>query len=475
MSIVWLPWVGFAAGFVGLFLVSGVKGGRSASTGLSELSPWSCVWLPASIFAATGLVVGVVAGDGGPLRGLGLGLSAGVGLALVLGRVGSTSMAAVPGGLSLAAVGAAALMPAHLREPFLAGTVFGLGLMGWALGEDVGRWPRSATLFLGAVLAATLLGVRVPDRTLGDVGAGVGVVAVVAGVIGGALRVRDRPSVGKVFVSGVALVAVGALGGFLVGTRLVGAPEVWPLLGVGLATGLVVCWVVGDEDASSLFGVLLGTAIWLGAATLAFASSRGLGTSLLLLGGLTAMLAVGVRRPIATLGPLVAIVGFRVFRELQPEASRAFDIGQHYTMLGLIVGALGLAMMVEWRRAHAAPGLRGGVAMASWGYLAMLMPLAAAMLIAAKGYVGVLMGVGLAPIVLASVKDRTDDAVPLVSGLTLAMAVAYSSFGPVLEFTRAEKVGVLAYVAVALVVLSVLVALGSKRDRSAVGPEVSRS
>ncbi|MFQ3587590.1 MAG: hypothetical protein SNJ74_11355 [Fimbriimonadaceae bacterium] len=467
MSVLWLPWVGFAAGLIGLFLVPGARGGSSPPDGSAARPGWSAVWLPIGLLAVAGLLAAVAAGGSGPLPGLGIGIAAGLALALVLGRIGTGGGAAVPAGLSLVAVGIGSVLPAYLREPFLAGAVFGLGMGGWVMGDELGRWPRAATLFLGAVVAATLLGARVPDRILGDVGVGMAVVAVVAGVVAGAVRGTGLPATGKVMASAAVLLVVASAGGFLVGTRLVGAAEFWPLLPIGIAAGLVVGWVVGDDDVSSLFGVLLGTAIWLGAATLAFASSRGLGTSLLLMGGVAAMLTLGVRRPIATLGPLAAIVAFRVYRELQPEAARAFDIGQHYTMLGLLLGALGLAMMVEWRRTHAVAGPRGGLAAAAWGYLAMLTPFAAAMLIAAKGYVGVLMGLGLAPIVLASAKDGTGDAVPLVSSLTLAMAVAYGAFGPVLELTRAEKVDVVAYVAIGLIVLAGLVALGSKREGAA--------
>ncbi|HVL38471.1 MAG TPA: hypothetical protein VM328_03675, partial [Fimbriimonadaceae bacterium] len=140
-------------------------------------------------------------------------------------------------------------------------------------------------------------------------------------------------------------------GAWFLANRFIFIGDVFTLFFGGALIALVIGWMSPDAE-DSLFRFLLAALVWIGVATVAFALRRGFGVSMCLLGALSGCLLMSNRRALLSLGPLVALAIYRLFREAYPDARQAFDIGQHYAMIGLLVGVLLPLLPLEWERAY---------------------------------------------------------------------------------------------------------------------------
>lgn len=224
----------------------------------------------------------------------------------------------------------------------------------------------------------------------------------------------------------------------------------WGLvLGLLAAAVMLLTWPEGDKlDAgrAALYALL-----WLGVASVAFSEGRGLGLGLATFGGAALLIGAGRLDALAAASPLLAVFTWRAVRAIYPEVNRAFDIGQHYALIGLLVGIAAMVGLSLADRSEAGTTRR---------FSAALLGLAAAIgfsvVLGAKGAVGLLIGliVGAWMAVFSGEPGRT----PVAAGLGLAagLAAMLPTLAPLMDADRLTKQLAFGAAAVATVLIYLL-------------------
>lgn len=420
--------------------------------------------------AAAGLVlfftVGASLGDAG--RSAGWAFAAGALLAAasrILSSRTADRLAARAIPLALAAFGVGVFVPETPSDGPLVMTAL---VAGAALGALAGRAAGSGRGGLEFALAAFALGAACALGGIaeGDANRGAGVLLGLGGLLGLAIAgslLRGRPDRWA-----AALAIAIALGlAWLVGERVLFVGEVGLCATLGVATGIVVAWLIPEDRPTLPLAVVLAAVLWVGTATVAFGWARGYGVAVTVIGALVPLLALGARQAMVSVLPLVAILAYRLFREMAPEAARAIDIGQHYALLGVLLGIALPLLPLEWARSRRErEGFRFGLS-AGLAVVAMVVALAGALVVlGSKGAVGLLLGAGVTGLVFGLRSERG------LSGSALALAslavvlVGHALLGDAPALSRDEKIRLLAPMAGALLVLLVVAhsILGTSRE-----------
>lgn len=375
---------------------------------------------------------------------------------------------ATPLAIGLAGVGVASTAGVELASYVSLGLVAGAGLGAWILsaGSDEATWPSLAAIYATAAFAANYLGGISPGEKAGEAGLALGLVAVLSALLGvGIARLleKQRGSVRAGMSVVVALVLL-LLGGTIVGRRYLYLDDTWLIFNGAVGLALAVHWLLPERVLKNSLGFLLGAVLWIALATLAFGLRKGFGMSLALLGGSSALLILGNRRALMTMGPLLALVVFRVFRESHTDALRALDIGQHYAIVGLLIGAALPLIPLDWSRQVASSRVAGiAFAAAIWFALLVAVNPAMGLLLGAKGVVGFLVGLGLSSAIEGLRGGFSLQMLSLPAGMGALATVIYGWLGDRLDQTRDEKVQMLPYVLGAIFVLAALIAALTNR------------
>ena len=381
-----------------------------------------------------------------------------------------------PGARVIASLGLAAgcegfvlWAPAEWKLMAQLGAIAGAALASWVI--DVRSKPLVSTsvlpVALAAVVSVDLLGGK---SQTGDgfavSGTLLAMVACAAGVLGMLSTMRGARAV---YQQAIAIGLLG-LGAFIIGWRYLDMREAWMLVVAGMVVGLVVNWLMDDNDSDAL-RPLIAAILWIGLATIGFGLLKGYGMALGFIGGAASLLLVGNVRALLSMGPLAGLVMYRVFREEHVAATRALDIGQHYALIGLAAGALMPLMPVEWLRTRlSATGGRVPAAGVLWVVLLTAVPVAAALVLGPKGVVGFVAGLGFASL-LESIRGAEMGrlVVPRLQTLSLGLGLAsattfiFQFLGDNTQLTREEKTAILTPLAIGiLVVVAVLLILSPK-------------
>lgn len=310
---------------------------------------------------------------------------------------------------------------------------------------------QSASLALSiATLAYLGLARGLVDPVEGP--AALGVVAVVAG-LGAWLIQRGAKNRPVAEVVGVLLLAAA---GWIISWRVINLPSAGYGYVAGALAALALHWAVerGESKRSSLFGV--AALIWLGVATFAFSRSAGYGIGAAALGGLSGLVLLGRSRLILTASPILALAAYRAFREGYGSQTRAFDIGQHYGMIGVLAAVLLVVAFVDYSRTAPRPegmrGLASGILAASafGGALAV-----GALLLSTKGVVGLVVGFGIAPVVAVMMGVRGGAAMALSAVSIAFLSCFYSAAAELSSRPRDERLGLIGGVFVIAIVFAV--------------------
>lgn len=388
----------------------------------------------------------------------GYGMGIGVCASAVAYGLGLISAQREAGRAAPIAIGAlmVALLPMFPGTPAPMAVVFGSAVGAWILSigknEDPNPWAMRTAVAIGAIVAANALGAQLEQRAVtAHAGTMLGISLALAGVV-----LPLIPKIGR----GLALVALTAGVAYLIGDKVFGISETLVVCSAGALVALIVSWLVPDEEKPNTLRLSLATLIWISAGTAGFSQRQGFGMALLFLVAAATLLLMGNRRALLSMGPLGAIVFFRVFRETNLDATKALDIGQHYAMVGLVVGAVLPVLAQEWLTTVARRGgflaLIGGLA---WVLVLLGLPLGAAVIFGAKGVVGYLFGLGLASLAEGIKGERSAHALSLGLGLSGVMTLVYEGLQPHLDLTRDEKVNALMYIGAAVVVAGLLIAV----------------
>ena len=421
----------------------------------------------ASIWAiAVGLLLLLIAfiwkGWAGDPEHVALGMFAGI-VGVVLCKWLPTSSRVLSSiGLAAACEGFILLAPADWRLLAQVGAVAGAALGAWLL-EVRSKTSLSTAIFpiaLSAAMAADLLGSRgmtapgfVFSGTLMEVA------TCAAGVV--ALLVTMKAEKAIYRQSAAVLLMIGAV--YLIGWKYLQLPEVWMLIFGGIGVGIAVNWLV-DDDGEDAARPLISTVLWIGLATMGFGLEKGYGMALGMIGGAMTLLLLGNVRALLTMGVFAALVMYRVFWEVHPDATRALDIGQHYALIGLTIGALAPLMPVEWLRARSeATGIRLPAAGVLWMFLLAVLPVGCAMVLGPKGVVGFVAGLGFGAIIEALRRAPSLQSLSLAVGLSATTTFSFQFLGDNTTLTRDEKIGILVPLTISLLVIAGLLALMSPK------------
>lgn len=385
--------------------------------------------------------------------GMGIGVFAAA-LAYGIGLMGMQQAAGRSFPIAVAAT-IVAFLPMLPGTPAPMAVVFGAAVGAWILSigknEDPNPWGMRAAVAIAGIVAANALGSRIDAEVVGYAGTMFGIVAALIGVINVPI-----PAVAR----GLAIVALFSASGWLIGDKILGIPETFIIVPIASAVALIVSWLLPDEEQPNTLRMALATVIWITAGTASFSQRQGFGMAVLFLTAVSTLLLLGNRRALLSMGALGAIVFFRAFREMNTEATRALDIGQHYAMIGLVIGACLPILAQEWLRTVAK---RGGflalVAGLAWVIALLGVPLGAAVIFGPKGVVGYLFGLGLASLAEGIKGERSAHSLSLALGLSGVMTLVYEGLAPHLDMTRDEKVRALMYIGGGVVVAALLIAV----------------
>lgn len=367
-------------------------------------------------------------------------------------RLSMTGSAAWSLGLGAFAVGAAGLFlgenPTTGLLALVAGTNLGL------IGASNASWLGIASF---GVLATDRLGGLSGTPNLETAGQTIAIALGIACVLAslGASMVKERgdalhPWIGTILTMGAAVLVAESY--FQIASGMIVAA-------VAGAAALVTHYTIRARGQT--FGFTLATLIWLGVATLTFGYAKGFGMALAWTIGVATLLFLGERRALLATGPLASLVAYRLFREYQKDAVRAFDIGQHYAVVGLVLAAgLALLLLEFGRTADAAKSPAKTEVGLDLGLIGALgLQVCAFVLLSAKGAVGFLVGTGLVPFVAGLRGDRDESGLAVGLGFACLSPVLCSVLVEKLDLARDEKQSFLIVGVACVAVVAVLAML----------------
>jgi hypothetical protein len=376
----------------------------------------------------------------------GTSLAIGLGLGALVGVVAAGSQFASRGFV----IGLATLGAAVLHFDFVSANAITNVQIAFVAGAFIGSFAasgisgRSDSGFLASVAALLI----VSADYLGREGAAAGMDAaswsgvvlglcVLVGHLVGGVVAKSASS--RIVWSGIAFILLAVIG-HLACWKYLGNITSANLWFGGAVVGGIIHLILAGGSKDDSFRFILAAVIWLGAATVAFAVDRGYGMSLAVLGGAGVLVLLGDIRGLMTLSVVAAILVYRLFREIFPSEARALDIGQHYTMIGLVIGALLPLLPIEWGKARALSGWREGLTNAMWLVLLLGLPVGAAMLLGPKGAIGMVVGLSFAAIVEALRGVGSLATMSIAAGIGSVTILTYNWLGDWADLDHNAKV-----------------------------------
>ena len=482
-----LPWVAVALAAAALLAREGSRARpeEEPSAFWKDLGGHGAIFFAMGGFAALALVSGwrwdeKLPGYMPASWGLAFGLAiAALAYIAEISQARALAGAAIPMALGLAAAGVMGMGDKASMLPTQLGWIAGAGLGAWMLSlrtaGQVSWWPAISAAFGSAALACNYLGLKGPGEKASESGLAFGLAAVLAGLVAAGLaRAMERSKGDKAGLFVVLASALLLLGGTIIGQRYLYLRDTWQIFGFAVVTALVINWFMPDTRRTNALRFLIAAVAWIALGTIAFGLRKGYGMSVALLGGMSMLVLLGNRRALMTLGPLLALVMFRVFREIHPDAYRAIDIGQHYAVIGLLLGASLTLIPIEWSRILKPGSGDGNTAGAAFLWMLLLVGLlpAAAILLGAKGLVGLVAGLGIGAFIEGMRGGASLHALSLGASFAAIAAISYGWLGEQLDKTRDDKLGVLYSVVAALIIIALIIAWVSPRQEDGIEPAI---
>lgn len=369
-------------------------------------------------------------------------------LAALRGLLAAFGIAALAGGPAVALAATGSLMcltPALAPEistqsqlVLVAALAVGLLAARTGLAWPVGSVSYAApvTLLVATVCRSLILSAERPDQLWMPV--------ILTGCAVVAAAIVDL-KIGKIvsWIAGPAVVAAGAW--FVAHQQFTSQPLALAWLGaVGVAA--VAAWFLAESSQS---GTAIGFAaiVWVGMSTFGFAEARGIGIAGISLIALLVATALNSRALVLSTLALVAVVVMRFVRLEFPDSTNAFDIGQHYALIGLVAGVILVAAASEWpARASRFAGILLGA-----GLLAAIP--ASSIYLGQKGTVGLLVGLIIGPALASRAAGRALPASTLGVAGVCGLLAANGPITEAMQVDREAKVRLLLMIAGAAAVL----------------------
>lgn len=450
-----LPWIAFAVSVALLFVSS--EEHREAPTWRDIMSPVLLLLLGGAVAAGLGAGVGgIFTEHKWALFGIAIGLVFPAVTALLEQRRPDAAVARlIPIGFGVALVGWLRVsdLPDTIRAQV--GLLFGVSAAALLLRSGSGRprpeWPLALAISLGALIPAGLLGQIASGEKSSESGAVLGFAVLLASVLGWGIAKGMKDAIGTLAPAvGTALIV---LAGWLLSKNYFQVPEMGWIVTASAICALAVAWLLPEDRQQSSFSVVLCGVLWLGIATFGFSQLQGFGMAVAALPAGLLLVANGRWTALASMAPLFMLVAYRLFRERYVDASRALDIGQHYAIVGLLIGLLLVLGCMEWMKSRERrDGVFSSIGAALAGLLCLYLLVGSTILLGAKGAVGLLIGCGFAPFVAALSAKRTEAATAWGFGLMAFLTLAYGTLGDNVDLEREAKVGfVIRFVVIAVI------------------------
>ncbi len=389
--------------------------------------------------------------DGAALRvGLVLGV---VATGIMSGRPRQDTNLLPPLAAGLAAASAIHILATPVQEAGGLGLLFGAGLGALVLGGEAAASAVVATV----VVAADYLCAR---HYAASATPYLGSLAALLALVGGILAARLS---GRLAFLRAPLAALLVVAGGYFATQAISDRNLMLTLLAGVAAAVAVDWLLAEEEADAVrFG--LAAIISIGVATLAFGLAKGAGMGLALCAATTLLLAVGNRRAVLCLGPLLGLTLFRVLAEAHPGASHALDIGQHYALLGLTLGAVLPLIPADWLRRDGMVGAAGALL---WGLIPLAIPPLVLVMFGEKGAIGFVVGVGFSSLCQALRKETGLLPAAISGAMATGTILSLQWMTSLTDMDRDEKVKAFKIAALAIVVVAIVLALLSRGKSTA--------
>ena len=438
----YLPWAGLAVGLAALLIRDKVE----------EKGSWAPGLLLGPAIAAVLAIVGAqfLSGD---LR-IALYFLAGGAIASVLigfaaVRLGQSALGALVTGL-----GIAAFVLGNEIEAIAVGSHVRLG--GLVVGLAVGCLPLIAVKRSRAAVLTTLLvfvaGVAAMIARIGYRAeiAEVPVLALWCALLAVAVYWASAKALGERASWAVPVLSVVVLAGlgWLALSSYLGEGDLGVCAVAAVVAAVVTAWAV-KPDMHSVLSWGVAALIWLGLATFAFSSGFGLGMCVAAMFGVAALLVIKRADLLPAAWIVVGLSLYRLFREHNGELVQAFDIGQHYAMIGFLVGVVVLVAATDAIFRQREHGPRALVV----SLMSLVTVLGATAFFGTKGAIGIMVGLAIAPMVVRLVPSATHWSVVGSAAMQCAVMVAYRPIAWELVLDEAQKVKMLLWLGAGLAVL----------------------
>lgn len=229
---------------------------------------------------------------------------------------------------------------------------------------------------------------------------------------------------------------------------------------VGALVAAAIVWAMPAETEDAGFVPLVGGILMVAVGTAAFSEARGMGMAAAALGALGVALLSDRPRVAAAISPLAILAIYRAFGVMYPEAAKALDIGQHYGIIGVMLGVL-LAFLGSARSQTA----KFPATMVGWTMGALICGFSP-LVIGAKGAVGVLIGLGFAG-ALGQSSQQTRNSLTVGASYIGASLLGYGLLKDQMNLTRDERLPLLMWGA-GIVLILFVAAMFMNRQKSEV-------
>ena len=427
----------------------------------NEQGPSAWNFYALGLIVVAGLIVAAKFGPGDDQVAIRFGAVAGA-LAVLIAAIIPRRNAMGSAVLSLGAVAPASLfwLSDTAQTPGRLAVIAGAGLAVLAFSNS----PAAARTALVTTLISfvSILGKynsSVPSLTQGGIvlALGTSLVGLVSLLLQKAGPGSIQASLDKLFPVAVAVVLAGM--GYVVGTTYLSLHDVAVCTLLGIGSALVVHYVNPPDQPTEPFRLSVSAIIWIGLATITFTLARGFGMSVALALAGSYLVLMGNSRALLTLGPLVGLVGYRVFRQLNPGMSKLLDIGQHNAMIGLVIGATLPLLPAEWLLSQKTQKtFKVGLGSMVWAAVLGCAVVLVSLMLGSKGTIAFVTGLGFSSFFAGTKRVFSGESALGIALGTLGMTLISSAwFVPILDSSRDDKVKVFGWIAGALVVLAIIV------------------